>query len=30
MSRTSLILMGDSGGEVSLTGDAIRADGWFG
>lgn len=30
MSKTSLILMDDSGLNVSLKGDPVRADGWWG
>lgn len=30
MARTSLILMEGTGGQVNVTGEAVRADGWFG
>jgi len=30
MSQTSLVLMGNTGGLVDVTGDPVRGDGWFG
>lgn len=30
MAQTSLILMGNTGGEVDVIGEPVRGDGWFG
>lgn len=30
MSKTSIVMLGNTAGQLSVTGDKIRADGWYG
>lgn len=30
MSKSSILLLGDTSGKFNVTGDAVRADGWYG